>query len=164
MNKLLKTYKGSKICRWEGGKIPVGKFISGSVYIHKDYALDVIPEDVYKRALDIALYQGRKFNTIKYNLKTKEVRFDDAKDFDSAREPSPGFFLSVKNNIKRPSYILKFSCNIWHHKWLWVSDDYEGFDVEESYEWSKQWLSLLKESPSGTPEIWESQLESIGLF
>jgi hypothetical protein len=32
---------------------------------------------------------------------------------------------------------------IWHHKWEFVSDDYTGFDVEQSKERSLQWKSKI---------------------
>ena len=31
---------------------------------------------------------------------------------------------------------------IYHHKWLFVADDYDGFDVEESKSRSDAWLAL----------------------
>jgi hypothetical protein len=31
---------------------------------------------------------------------------------------------------------------IYHHKWLFVADDYDGFDVEESKARSDAWLAL----------------------
>ncbi len=53
---------------------------------------------------------------------------------------------------------------IWHHKWLWVKDDYTGFDIEESYRWSEKWLAVLKEpADENGAERWEKQLERYGL-
>jgi hypothetical protein len=45
---------------------------------------------------------------------------------------------------------------IWHHKWLWVGDDYTGFDVDESFERSKQYVKMdIDFSRIGNKEFWE---------
>lgn len=86
------------------------------------------------------------------------IRFDEAPDFDTAREPHPGDFIEV--NISTKEIRRGHSDFIWHHKWMWVDDDYTGFDVGESYEWSKQWTQFISH-PSGSKKIWESQLSKI---
>lgn len=41
-------------------------------------------------------------------------------------------------------------------------DDYKGFDVKQSYEWSKKWLEKIT-SPSGYKDKWDSALSDAGL-
>ena len=155
----LKTLNGSVIKRSRYG---VGKDIGGQIYLHKNYATDVIPADVWEKALSI-VPKDFAYNTVMYDSKKpNEVRFDEAPDFDTAREPHPGQMLKV-NVTDGTATPAKGNGNmIWHHKWLWVKNDYTGFDVEESYNWSKRWLEKIS-NPSGSLRVWNEALEKNGL-
>lgn len=49
-------------------------------------------------------------------------------------------------------------------KWLWVKNDYTGFDVRESWEWSRKWFSTLKETSDGNGiQRWNAQLDRYDL-
>ena len=50
----------------------------------------------------------------------------------------------------------KSSPQIYHHKWLFVTDDYPGFDVEESKNRSRKWVSLpnIDYSRIGYKKFW----------
>lgn len=156
----LKTLKGSIIKR--SSKYGVGKEIGGQIYFHKNYVDDICP-NLYELAKDILEeeYPDFKYNCLMYDKKKPDtLRFDEAPDFDSAREPMPGNMLSVDTSTGK--IIKRYSPQIWHHKWLWVKDDYKGFDVEESYEWSKKWLEKIS-SPSGYIDKWKAELKDAGL-
>ena len=158
----LKTKKGSRIQR---SKYGVGKLIGGDFYCHKDYALDIIPESDYNLAIDI-LEQNNfvldDFNCVKYSPNKAQITFQEAPDFDDAREPKVGTYVVV--NINDGNIKTGYSNAIWHHKWLWVKDDYAGFDVQDSYNWSKQWLSELDEPADGISiSRWNTQLTKYNL-
>lgn len=156
----LKTLKGSVIKR--SSKYGVGKEIGGQIYFHKNYVDDICPH-LYELAKDILEeeYPDFKYNCLMYDKKKPDtLRFDEAPDFDSAREPMPGTMLSV--DTSNGEIIKRYSPQIWHHKWLWVKDDYKGFNVEESYEWSKKWLEKIS-SPSGYIDKWRAELKDVGL-
>lgn len=156
----LKTLKGSVVKR--SPKYGVGKEIGGQIYFHKNYVDQVCP-DLYSVALEI-LQKERpdfEFNCLMYDKKKPEtLRFDEAPDFDTAREPMPGKMIAV--NTSTYELTERYSNQIWHHKWLWVLDDYEGFDVQASYEWSKTWLQKITH-PSGYIDKWKSELADAGL-
>lgn len=156
----LKTQKGSPIKR---SKYGVGKEIGGDIYLHKDYHDKAVPDDVYDNALDIleSEYPNYEFNCIRYSPKTGAISFQEAPDFDDAREPVVGDYITVF-----PDGTVKtgHSNYIWHHKWLWVMDNYQGFDVVESWEWSREWLNTLQEVADGNGIYrWNAQLERYGL-
>lgn len=156
----LKTLKGSVIKR--SSTYGVGKEIGGQIYFHKDY-VDRICPNLYELARGILedKYPEFEYQCLMFDKKKPHIlRFDEAPDFNTAREPMPGNMLSV--NTETGEIIKRFSNQIWHHKWLWVMDDYEGFDVEESYEWSKKWLSKIT-SPSGYKDKWDQELYNAGL-
>ena len=160
--KPLKTLKGSRI--WYS-KFGVGKMVGGKIYVHKDYALDIVPTDVLWNAQDILhkFEPGAVFNCICYDTKNPNVvRFDEAPRFDEDREPYPGIMWTV--DVSRADegercYKVGYSDAIWHHKWMWVKEDYKRFDVQANYMWSKYWLALLPEIASGYSHIWIQQLE-----
>ena len=59
-------------------------------------------------------------------------------NFDTEDEPTVGNYTNV--NMDKDTLKTGNSNSIWHHKWVWVMDDYPGFDVQESIERSKRWL------------------------
>jgi len=152
----LKTNKGSLIQR---SKLGVGKQIGQQIYAHKLYMNQIIPQDILKKALE--QMPSFKFNTIVWNKKEKTIRFDSAENFNTAREPTAGEYIKV--NYKTNSIKKGVTNSIWHHKWMWVKDDYKGFDVQESFEWSKKWLGKLNTTAKGSSRCWELQLKEVGL-
>lgn len=170
----LYTSKGTPIKRYKG---IVGKEIGGQLYLHKDYVDKILPYgdityDDYKNAVE-SLPDGTYFECVMFDKKKRTIRFDEAPDFDTAREPIPGNYISL--DLNSMTYKNGFSDYIWHHKWLWVMNDYTGFNVAESWEWSKRYLSVLKDT--GDPlsnrgiangsghgdKNWKAQLKYFGL-
>ena len=89
------------------------------------------------------------------------VSFQEAPDFDTAREPIVGDYVTVTLD---GDVSAGHSNYIWHHKWLWVKNDYSGFDVSDSWNWSRTWLNTLKETADGNGiSRWNSQLARYGL-
>jgi hypothetical protein len=152
----LVTLRGSVVGRYRSS---VGKCVGGDVYVHRKYMREVIPEVLLKRAVG-NLPSGARYNAVVYNARTGVVRFDEAPDFDEAREPHAGRFVKVYPS----GCCLEGSTeSIWHHKWLWVKDGYKGFDVRESWEWSRLWLGRLDGPACGWAGVWKEQLRKAGL-
>ena len=168
--KKFKSPKGTIFKR--GGKFggldfPVGKVIGGNqVYFHKNYigSQPKKVQDLYNSALE-KLPSDHNFNTLMY-MKGKgdtpdTIRFDESADFDTAREPTPGKMIAVDAN---GNVAERNSNQIFHHKWMWVGDDYRGFDVNKEYGWSKQWTSKVDNfSGIGKKENWNKILKEKGL-
>ncbi|QDP54567.1 MAG: hypothetical protein Tp118DCM00d2C30442581_5 [Prokaryotic dsDNA virus sp.] len=152
------TQNGTLIRRANG---IVGKKVGNDLYLHKSY-LNQYPEyqDLVKEAKN-KIPKNFKYNTLKINTKTGEVRFDQSPDFDTASEPRVGKYITVG---KRGKVTEGESNAVWHHKWLWVQDNYKGFNVYESQSWSRTWLSKLQEvAKGGSKNAWQEQLKSVGL-
>lgn len=154
-NTVLYTLKGTPIKRY---KNLVGKQVGPQIYVHKNYTDKVIPMDILKKGM--SLIGNFNYNCIMWDAKTNIIRFDEAPDFDTAREPHVGKYIVVSPNgeVREGA-----SNSIWHHKWLWVMDDYNGFDVEKSKLWSKLWLSKNPEVAKGTDASWNAQLSKYGI-
>ena len=93
-------------------------------------------QELYQEGLS-NLPEGYEFNTLMYKKPKGEVpakiRFDQSEDFDVAREPTPGRQITyAEDGIVGD----RTENQIFHHKWQWGGDDYAGFNVDDSYEWS----------------------------
>jgi len=159
----LKTNRGSIIRRF---KDRVGKKVGTSLYVHKLYANEVIPKNILQKAENILTRSNPNFayNSIMFDPQKGIIRFDEAPDFDTASEPTVGNYITVFLNGSNTPPKKGYSDNVWHHKWLWIKDDYTGFDVNKSKEWSRQWLSKLNEPAKGSKFHWQSQLKNAGLI
>ena len=163
----LRTLNGSIIKR---SKYGIGKFIDGKLYFHKIYLEEVIAKvaspDVAYHVIEVVNQVSNDlnfdFNCIRFNLRKFEIALVESPDFDDAREPVVGKMVVIHSD---GSTSETHSYNqIWHHKWMFVSDDYQGFDVAESWKWSRTWLSELFEKADGSNLAnWERQLQRYNL-
>ena len=160
IGKAFKNLNGNIIGRCK--KYGVGKLMGTRIYVHKNYASLIIEKEILVKAIKI-LPKNFKYNCISYDFKIPhKVRFDEALDFDTAREPTPGKMITV--DIKNNQYSISRTNQIWHHKWLWVKNDYTEFNVQESYDWSKTWTAKIKDiSGIGSKSIWNEKLKKVGL-
>lgn len=117
----------------------VGKEIGGAVYLHKLYQ-HVLPDgfETARRALP----PNFEYVVVKYDLSTHAVSFIQSDDFDTATEPTVGDLHTIRPD--GPCTFLRKLSDPWiyHHKWLFVLDDYSGFDVKASKARSIEWLRL----------------------
>jgi hypothetical protein len=139
----------------------VGKKIGNCVYVHKQYEDAVIPAKVLKKAKRFlkTIYCGSTYDCIKWDRKTNNITFQWSPNFNTANEPVVGQCFLVKADGTSRILPDKKDPQIWHHKWMWVADDYEGFDVEQSKARSKQWephVSKEEKSKIGTLSFWLS--------
>lgn len=117
----------------------VGKEIGGAVYVHQQYE-HLLPVDVIaaKRLLPATFI----YSVIKFTIATRAVSFVSSPDFDAAPEPSLGDILSVATDGTATYRKQPADPYIYHHKWLFVADDYAGFNVAASKLRSAAWLAL----------------------
>lgn len=164
----LKTYRGSVIQRCP--KYGVGKEIGGDIYVHKNYAEDIVPEtilDACKHALDY-YFSDFDYNCIRWSPSKLAVSFQEVPGFDTEREPRVGEYITVTYDPNKEPKDFEFNRGhtnyIFHHPWLWVRNDYTGFNVADAWNWSKKWLSTLKETSDGNGiGRWNAQLDRYGL-
>ena len=131
----------------------VGKEIGGALYLHRDYETK-LGDPV--RAAKNFLPTGFEYCILKLNLKTESVSFICCDGFDVEDEPEVGDSIIVhpdgttrkRNKAKDPE--------IYHHKWMFVADDYDGFDVEASRKRSLSWIGLenLNKRKIGKRSYW----------
>ena len=126
------------------------------VYVHRSY------EDRLGPAIEHKAWLPGEFcyEVVKYNRQTEAVSFIHCPGFDVEPEPSVQSIVVIHSDgtVRRPS--VTRDPYIYHHKWLFVSDDYRGFNVEVSKRRSLDWLSLadVDRSRIGHKSYWESHV------
>lgn len=151
-------------------KHKVGKRVGDSLWIHKIYMEEVLPQDTINNIQNI----HKKFklnlkeknhiqqaNIIRYSEKSGGVALIFSEDFDTNDEPTVGdsIFFDFYNNKKTHTFKNKNPL-IYHHKWMMVKDDYKGFNVEKAKKRSIKWKSILGVNKSisskiGRKDFWE---------
>lgn len=147
-------------------KTGVGKLIGGQLYVHEQYANEVAPimgmKDWLRRAIDIA--SDWDFEVVKFDPKVNKISLLQSPDWNTSPEPqvTAAIIVDQEQNTKR--WNAPTSGVIYHHKWLFVKDDYKGFDVEESKDRSRHWMKVMDENPDlsyskiGSKAYWEAQV------
>jgi ankyrin repeat protein len=152
----LRTQKGTVIKRYK----EVGKKMGNDLYFHKNYVNEYIDSNYYNK-LKSYLPEGVNFNIIKYNNKDNYISFISSPDFDTADEPIVSNAYKVTEDGRVTLTREKSIPQIYHHKWLFVKDDYKGFDVEESKRRSEKWLKHTDKfnmSKIGSMKYWEEEV------
>jgi hypothetical protein len=150
---MIKTEKGTKIQR--DTRIGVGKRMGKDFYVHKSCEDKVAHVSFFHKCKSY-LPSGFTYDIIKVSVDS--VSFISSPDWDTAHEPTVGASIKVGKDgtVKhtRPSGM------IYHHKWLFVTPDYTGFDVSESVERSRTWVSLsdIDYSRIGRKKFWDAHV------
>ena len=135
----------------------VGKEIGGAVYVHRQYE-SLLPEAVQKAKA--AIPSTFTYTIVKYALSDETVSFIQSEDFDASNEPIVGDLYTV--SAYGSATFRRQSADPWiyHHKWLFVADDYQGFDVEASKDRSRQWLAIddIDFHRIGKKSFWEKHV------
>ena len=94
-----------------------------------------------------------KWNIIKFDRRTKNVSFIDCPTFDILNEP-----------IIENSYCFH---KVYHHKWMFVSDEYTGFNVKKAKKRSELIESIPNikslKSKIGNKDYWYALLKEYGI-
>jgi hypothetical protein len=134
----LKTKNGSLIKRSHHG---VGKMMGKTIYVHHSYVSDIMDRNVYMDAVE-QLPEEFMWTIVKYDTSNGNISFISSPDFDETDEPIVGDSYLVKPNGIIKLTKQKDNFQIYHHKWLFVKDDYKEFDVDTSKKRSEYWLSI----------------------
>lgn len=135
----------------------VGKEIAGKVYVHREYG-DRLGKVVEEAALRIE--DDFNYVVVKYDTRTGAVSFITSPDFDTSDEPTVGDVVTVSTDGTARRRSQRADPQIYHHKWLFVADDYTGFDVAASKRRSATWLPLddVDKSRIGTRSYWDEHV------
>ena len=92
--------------------------------------------------------------------KDYKISYIESRDWNTSEEPSVGdsYLVDVNGIIK----LTKAKGQIYHHKWMFVSEDYKGFDVEKSRKRSETWDRLVPKELKckiGYRNFWKEVIE-----
>lgn len=145
--------------------LEVGKSIGGNLYVHKNY-VDVFPQEKYLTALNYLEKNVFNFDytIVKYSKENESFSFIKSPDFDQSDEPIAGDSILVSKTRSLKFTKQKTDPQIYHHKWLFVKDDYLCFDVKKSIQRTVAWKEKMgnnreMSSRIGTQSVWLEWLE-----
>lgn len=158
---MIKTQKGSIIKR--SSKYGVGKQIGNTIYVHRTVE-DIIPESVLENSKELLpLKFFISYEIVKYNSKNGNITFINSPDWNESDEPVVGDSVLIKGGGAVRLIKQKSSPQIYHHKWLFVKDDYSGFDVENSKNRSRKWVAIpdIDYRRIGYKKFWDENVISL---
>lgn len=120
-------------------KYGVGKRMGHALYIHKEYE-ELLGQELLNAKSNLP--PGFVYTVVKCNESNGNLSFVQCPDFDVADEPAIGEYVVVKGDGTVSFRGALLDPYIYHHKWLFVAEDYRGFDVAKSRARSLAWLSL----------------------
>ncbi len=148
------------------------KKIGGRIYLHASCS-KLLSSTLYAettRALHVASELLGEFNWNCIRIKpdkvgdcAEEIAFQWSPDFMTSPEPQVVQTVRCIWNKELDMWVLKdqrvHTNLIWHHKWMWVTPDFKGFDYEASKRRSALWKSHVSKSELtkiGNKVYWES--------
>lgn len=141
----------------------VGKFIGGDLYVHKS-AMDILPIKELELA-ESKLPEDFEYEIVKYNASQGSFSFIGSPDWNTANEPIVGDSYKVSRSGDVTITRQKADPQIYHHKWNFVRDNYDGFDVRQSIQRSIDWYRDAKEEVNmfkiGTKSYWNANAEPL---
>lgn len=146
----------------------VGKRIRNHLWVHVNY-LAHVSKALKSHPLWAALPGDAQPVIARINLKNwNDLTLIECPEFDRAHEPEVGRAFTLK--LDQQLSITKPTRNplIYHHKWLFVDDQYAGFNVVASKKRSLSWRRLAGTNAHlsariGRQDYWHQWLESVGL-
>ncbi len=135
--KVIKNSKGKTILR--NKKYGVGKDILGNIYFHKAY-INSFDFAEHIKTMIKRLPKNFTFNIVRFNKTNKDASFMNSPDFDSSFYPIVISSIKVNpDNSISPIRNYRNNLAIYHHRWLFVKDNYNKFSVETDFHFCKLW-------------------------
>ena len=118
------------------------KKVMKSLYVHKSN-LSELGEDRVKIVEERKKLIGDfDYDVIKFDMDTENVTFIECPEFEKIHEPLVGRqYLTKKNGGKK---IMPSKGQIYHKKYMFVAENYTGFDIEAEKKRAEKYDELLK--------------------
>jgi hypothetical protein len=140
------------------------KKVGSAMYVHKsnlNELLNKLSENEKKRVKSIFDKFDKSFEIVKYDK--GKVSLIESDNWDTANEPNVGNSYCFSEASEANYKIVKKSGKIYHNKWMFVSSDYKGFDIETAKQRTKLWNSIpdIKKHKSkiGNKKYWNELLQ-----
>lgn len=154
------------------------KKVGSCWYVHKSNYMelsDAIREKSDHPYFEIAINYCDKYfsdyQIIKYDSKKHTVSCIESPDWDTSYEPIVGDSIITYLDTSEVKHIKgKANPQVYHHKWMFVADDYTGFNIEKAKERSALLFSIpnfnTKEVKSriGYKNYWDKWCKENGIL
>lgn len=142
--------------------IGAGKKMGNDIWIHRSLIESHLPfaaKRINKAIADNAVF----FDVVRYNLKTNSFSLISCPGFDIENEPTIGRTVLIRSNDTVLVTEPVSNPQIYHHKWMMVTDDYQSFSIIKSMYRSIEWKLKLGTDRSissriGRKSFWEAWL------
>lgn len=126
-----------KLSRYQNN---VGLNVDSWVTVQKNYASEIVPFKEFIEAQKVLdkNYPMFPYELVSYNKSLKKIKFEDCPHFDTQENPEIARYVIYDLKTKNIEFIELDTTQMLLDKWLLVKDDYTGFNVQESYERSKE--------------------------
>lgn len=143
----------------------LGKKIGNKIWAHYRYINEIVPQEIVENGIKHPLLDFTP-SVFRYDIKDKSIAFIECNNFDIEREPIIGDILTIKQDNTASKTKKHHDPFIYHHKWLFVKDDYAKFNVNESKLWSIEWRTKLGKnrelsSKIGRLSFWRKWCENL---
>lgn len=118
----------------------VGLNVDSWVTVQKNYASEIIPFKEFMEAQEALnkSYPLFQYECVSCSKSLKKIRFENCPHFDDSDYPEIINYVAYDFKDKDIEFVETNTTQMLLHKWLLVKDDYTGFNVQESYERSKE--------------------------
>ena len=153
---MVKTEKGTIIKK--SPKYGVGKQVGSTIYLHKSVE-DKLPKEILFTTKN-KIPNDFNYDIVKYDESNGNVTFISSPDWDISDEPIVGNAILIRGDGSERFIKQKESPQIYHHKWLFVNDNYKGFNSEDSKERSRKWLKIpnIEFNKIGYKNYWDTNI------
>lgn len=150
-----------------GDNIMIKKVVN-AYYVHKSNVLELVKKVVPKE-LEGNFYKllndfKEPYDIIKYD--SGNITFISSPDFLIADEPIVGYCYRFKADCwNLPPKVRKDFKHVYHAKWMFVADDFDGFDVNRAKERTKliNSISGIDKKRIGNLDYWKEFVKQYNL-
>jgi hypothetical protein len=136
----------------------VGKLADTRHSLHRSCEA-VLPNALLIRA-KAQLPKTFDYTIVRHDRALNSLTFIESENWDASPEPLVGDRYTIFRDGSFRFRNASLKTQIIHHPWLYVRDDYQGFDVQQSKLRSLQWRSLLglDYARLGYQEFWQQSV------
>lgn len=152
------------------------KKVMNNYYVHKSnrYELfNICLEVEHIKKIVNGLDGFFDYEIIKYDMLNHKLSLIKSPDWDTSNEPIVGdsiiFDLTIGSDLSDTPYkkinARKNNPQIYHNKWMFVSDNYKGFDIDKAKKRTELWnlIPNINKRKIGNKNYWISLLNENGI-
>jgi hypothetical protein len=143
-------------------KSSIGKKIGNNIWFHVDYS--ELFHSYLNESMKMRSQIDFEYNIIRIDTKNDIIALINSPNFDSEFEPYILQSALFENGILKKITTSGKNPQVYHHKWMFVDKNYQGFNYEEQLQRSITWKNKLGinknlSSRIGRKDFWDNWLK-----